>query len=541
MRRALSLALIAVAFLGVAVPGAYAQAPAPTPQVTITGFLDTVTSWSKNLQDSRFDRTGDTEWYARNRGRVDIIGALGSAKMVLGIEIDETWGQTGATDTINDAAGAAGGVQRAGTTSAFDLNTDTRGVIEIKWLYSEFPLPLVPFPTVVRIGAQPFTATYKLSAYASGDFAGVNSIMTFTPNVKWHFTYVALEENLTGSRRATGFGRGDDFALITSVEVTPIKGVDIRPLYSYFSATGSTAGQSRPTVGGIGGSPAFTRSAIGGVGGLGLYESRHTVGVDARVRMGPFSLDPTFFYQFGTRDTDNPFAAAGARNSVREADISAAFFDVIGGWRIGPLLVEGRYTYTTGNRPQDQLSQDVNYYQPLSTDTGFYGAGWGEILSLGIDYFNGSIRGLGSEIGFERYGRQQFNLRATYSVTPAFDVRGNVGTAWTARSVDTDGTTAFGGGTGGGGSTAAMTCATHSANSAANPRGAGCRGDESHIGVEANLGLTWRFAPGLTFDLVGAVLFAGGALDTSEVRNGVLTKREADNVYTIASRVRYAF
>ena len=46
----------------------------------------------------------------------------------------------------------------------------------MKWLYTEFEVPLIPVPTVVRLGAQPFggAATYKLAAYANGDFAGVN-------------------------------------------------------------------------------------------------------------------------------------------------------------------------------------------------------------------------------------------------------------------------------------------------------------------------------------------------------------------------------
>jgi hypothetical protein len=267
-----------------------------------------------------------------------------------------------------------------------------------------------------------------------------------------------------------------------------------------------------------------------------MYESRHTVGVDARWRWGAFSLDPTAFYQFGQRDTDNPFGPA-INSNTREADISAWFFDVIGGWRIGPLLLEARAAYMTGNRPKDQLSQDINYYQPLSTDTSYHAAGWGEILALGIDYLSGSYRALGSQIGFDRYGRQQFALRAIYSLTPAFDIRAVATPAWTARSVDTDGTTTFGAG----GAPGNLVCATHTANSAANPRGAGCNGDSSYIGTEVNLGITWRFAPGLTFDLVGGMLFAGEALDTSEVINGVLTKQRAENIYTIASRIRYSF
>jgi hypothetical protein len=517
---------------------ARAQPAAPAPQVTITGFLDTISSWSKNLNDSVVYRTGEREWYARNRGRVDVIGRLGTAHFVMGLEIDSTWGTTAVGGQDNNLAAGGVGTQRFGASSAFDLNTDTQGSIEMKWLYTEFAVPLIPLPTLVRLGAQPFAVTYKQAAYATGDFAGVNVDVYVNPTIKAHFTYVALEENLTGYRRSLGFGRGDDWAVIASVEITPIRRLflDIRPIYSFLSVTGSTAGPARNAVGGIGGTPGFARGAIGGVGGLGLHESRHTIGVDARWRFGPFSVDPTFFYQFGTRDTDNPFGPA-INSNVRQADISAFFFDVIAGWRTGPLLIEGRATYISGNRPKDQLSRDVNYFQPLNTDTSFYGGGWGEIFALGIDYFIGSLNGLGLYESLNRHGRQQLALRALYSITPSFDVRALVSALWTARSVDTDGTTTFAGGLTG----SPMTCATHTANSAANPRGAGCNGDASYVGTELNLGISWRFAPGLHFDLVGAVMFAGAALDSSEVLNGVLTKQDAKNIYAITSRVRFSF
>ena len=539
MTRVLSLVLGALAVLVTGLP-AWAQPAAPTPKVDITGFVDTISSWSKNLNDSLVYRTGEREWYARNRGRFDIIGQLGSAKAVVGFEFDSTWGTNAVGGQDNNLAAGGVGAFHNGATSAFDLNTDTQGSIEVKWLYTEFAVPLIPYPALIRLGAQPFAVQYKQGAYATGDFAGVNVDVYFSPNLKAHFTYVALEENLTGSRRSLGFGRGDDWAIITSVEITPFKGLflDIRPIYSFLSVTGSTAASSRNAVGGIGGTPGFTRSAIGGVGGLGMYENRHTIGVDARWRLGPFAVDPTFFYQFGTRDTDNPFGPA-INSNVRQADISAFFFDVIAGWRTGPLLLEGRATYLSGNRPKDQLSRDINYYQPLDTDTSFYGAGWGEIFSLGIDYFIGALKGLGQFHSLARHGRQQLALRAIYSVTPSFDVRALASALWTARSVDTDGTTAFAGGSAA--TVSAMTCATHTANSAANPRGAGCNGDASYVGTEVNLGITWRFAPGLVFDLVGAVMFAGAALDSSEVLNGVLTKQDAKNIYAIASRIRYSF
>ena len=59
----------------------------------INGFLDTITSASHNLRDLNFTRVGDKEWYARNRGRINIEGRAGTAVFVWGIEIDTTWGQ----------------------------------------------------------------------------------------------------------------------------------------------------------------------------------------------------------------------------------------------------------------------------------------------------------------------------------------------------------------------------------------------------------------------------------------------------------------
>ena len=89
-----------------------------------------------------------------------------------------------------------------------------------------------------------------------------------------------------------------------------------------------------------------------------VHESRHTLGVDMRWRSGPFSVEPTFLYQFGKRDMVDPFApAVGNGAQVAEADISAWLFDIKAGWRIGPLLLEFRGMSTTGNRPKDQLTQ----------------------------------------------------------------------------------------------------------------------------------------------------------------------------------------
>jgi hypothetical protein len=515
MKRLVVLTLAVVALVGITAPGAFAQAPpaAPPLKFDINGFLDTVSSMSHNLRDLNFTRPGDTEWYARNRGRFNIEGKAGTAVVVWGIEIDAAWGLVGNQDS-NLGPAAAG--FRAGSTSSFDLNTDVNGNVETKWLFAEFDMPLMPYATRVRVGAQPYSVTYKICALACSDFAGINFSTTWSPNVKSHLTFAQIEEELqgpsTGGSGVTGFNNGDDFAMIASVEVSPFKGLDIRPIYAFALFEGATSTAARVAVsnGVTGGVPTFvstTRSS----------ENRHTLGVDLRWRSGPFSVDPTFLYQFGKRDMQDPFNIPG---TIAEADISAFLFDVKTGWRLGPLLLEFRYMYTTGNRPKDQLGSEVNYYQPITGDTGWWSDGWGNIFALGIDYFSGAFRTLGTGIGLDRYGRQQFGLKATYSLTPQLDFYGLVSPMWTARSVDTDGTF----------TAAAMTC-----------RPSDCQGDDAYVGTEANIGMTWRFAPGLTLDLVGAYLFAGGALDTTEIVNGVANKRDAKDVYIGSARLRVSF
>jgi hypothetical protein len=514
MRRVLAVALSAVAVLGLLAPDASAQAP--TTKVTISGLIDNVTSYSSNMSinDLNLGRVGDDEWYARTRARPDITAEIGTTKFVLGLEIDYTWGQTGGADT--SPVGSVGtGPQHFGTTSGADLNTDMLGNIEMKWAYTEFGLPGIPWASRVRLGAQPWAVTYKLASLATGDFGGAHLTTTITPIVKLNLTYGQVEEEATGTR--DGFLRGEDWAFIGSLEITPFKGLDIRPIYSYFTADGTTSGgQARLGRGGVSNSAAFFPSNS-------QQEHRHTVGIDARWRGGPFSLEPTFFYQFGTRDLASGFGAG-------EQDLNAFFADIRGGWQTGPLLIEGAVIYTTGNKASEDVRnprEDVNFYQPISTDSSYYAA-WNEHFALNIDYFYmmqyaGSGLAPGVAIGYDKYGMFRLGARASYNVTPAFTVRGAVSASWTAQEVDTSGIKSAAAGitTGDG------------------------EGDDRYLGTEVDLGFQWRFAPGLALDLVGAYTFAGQALDASRALNtntGVLKHHgEAGDIMSVTARVRYTF
>jgi hypothetical protein len=504
MRRFLAVGLAVLATLAMLAPPAFAQAP--TPKVTINGLVDTVASYTKNLSvtDLNYDKTGDSEVYARNRLRPDITAELGTTKFVLGLEIDFTWGQVGATDATRTRGGAFG----------TDLNTDVGGVIEVKWGYIDLGVPGMPWNSRFRMGAQPWAATYKLATLANGDFGGLHFTAQPAPPVKLNFTYAQVEEELTGSR--DGFVLGEDFAIVTSVEITPFKGLDIRPIYSLFFAEGTTNGAARQARGGVNPATFFPANAA---------ERRHTIGVDARWRSGPFSLDPTVFFQFGDRE----IAPFGAGPPV-DQDRRAWLVDVRGGFQTGPLLLEAAAIYSTGNKAQHDVRNgvtDIKFYEPISTDTSYY-ATWAEHWALGIDYFNIIYSGAGglnpgNAIGYDKYGLIRFGTRASYAVTPAFTLRGAVTANWTDEEVDTNG---------------ALVAAT-----GITP---GDReGNHRYLGTEVDLGFQWRFAPGIAFDVVGAYTFTGPAMANATATNaGTGAVRDANNVENITTataRVRFTF
>jgi len=527
MRRLLVVAVTLVALFGMVLP---AMAQAPAPKVTITGLIDQMGTYQHNMSiyDQNYNKANDTSAYGRTRGRFDVIGEIGKAKAVLGLEIDMYYGQTGSNDNnIQGDAASAG----SGASGGFDLNTDSRTVIEVKWLYTEFPLP-IPIDNTIRLGAQPFgtLATNKLAVYANGDFAGVSGSFDFSPAARLNLAYVQVEESLTGNRVGAGggpFTRGEDWAVIASFDFTPFKGLDIKPMYSFFQAKGATSGAARQGRGGVDVTTAFT-GGLAGASGNRTNEDRHTVGLDARWTAGPFSLQPTVLYQFGHRHNIVTNAAYGTVGTIRKADIDAWLADIRAGFNVGPLSFGLMGMWTSGNKAESNPFKSIGYFQPLDTDTG-YAADWGtQIFSLGIDYFQilySTVPGLnpGVAIGYDKYGRIQIGGKVAYALTPTFTMGAAATANWTDHKVDTDSTLA--------------------AASGLTPlAGIGASGDSRYLGTEVNLSATYRFMPGIALDIAGGYLFAGEALvHRLDATGGIGSKSGVSDVVTGIARVRYTF
>jgi len=561
MRRSLTVAFAVLALLGVLAPPVFAQAPAP--KVTIEGFIDQTTTWDHNMSiyDTDVTNRKDDQWYGRERGRFQITGEVGKVKGVFLFEHDAQFGSSSG----RQYGAASEGCNAVSTTTIGcpfgrgdgSLQTEF-GRLEIVWLYTEFPLtgpgsvlPFVPVPGTIRAGFQPFeNDTYKLGVLAFGNYGGLHAEIDLMPGLRLTWTYAQIEEALTG--RHDGFTRGDDFASIFTLELSPFKGLDIKPIFAYYYANGTAnAGDHGP------------RQSRGGVLDIAGYfpdgttENRYTIGVDSKWRSGPFSVDPTVFYQFGERQIV-PTVASGKTihncggNPCVDQDESAWLFDLRAGWQSGPLTVEGLFSYITGNSAGDELraGRTVGYYQAISTNA-VYGYEWGAITAITLDYlslmnYGNSGLQLSDGPGYDKYGEIRLGARAKYNVTPDFLLRGVVMGLLTAHDVDTRGRTNNG----------CVTNAIQPAVAAANDNcnssglvptrvGPQSQGKDNYLGTEVNVGFEWHFAPNIALLWLYGHLFAGSALDNADCqfngRCGPGQTKSAKDIDVTTAVVRYTF
>lgn len=549
MRRTLAVLLGLLVLAGAAVAPAYAAPPAP--KVTIEGFIDNTTVLSRNVSvlDIDITRDDDEEWYSRTRARLQVTGEVGATKMVVLLEQDNNFGsQTGGCYGTAPVAGATGSaVTGAGHFGVRDgcLNTEYLGNVETVWMFVEFPLtgkgsllPFVPVPGIGRVGFQPFdNDSYKLGVVAFGNFGGAHVDIDPFPGFKITGTYAQIDERGTGPQ--FGFTRGDDFALLFSVEISPVKGIDLKPIYNY-TAIENTANPANPFAYG-------PRTGKGGVADtlaffpLGTEEHRHTFGIDARLKFGPFSIEPTFLYQIGTREIQPRDQAGNAVGGIREQDLSAWFIDLRAGWQAGPLTLDLLGVYTSGNKADENLRSgvpDVNYYQPVDTNA-VYGVDWGAITAITHEYISQLYYGQtglcpSCSIGYDKYGRIQAGVRAKYAVTPDFVLRALATALWTAEEVDTN---------------------SNVGNVVGNPDGQaggglyqnvpGSDGNARYLGTEINFGFDWGFAPNIRLLALYAHLFTGeaynitGSTGTNSLSAGPV--RDAKDVDMGSLTLRFTF
>lgn len=524
MRRtvAVIVPVLALLALGTAPLPARAQAAAPAPKVTINGLVDFVATAYKNLSGLDISTSSDHGAYSRERGIFTFTGEVGRSKGVLSLELDIVNGQTGNSDRLALGPGAG---------ASFDLDTDIKRQLEVKWLYLETPitgpgslLSFIPVATIGRFGGQPVRGhEYKIGILFGGDFGGITLETAWTPTVRSTLTYVQIDEALDPVITP---GQTEDFAFLGSVEWTPAKGLTIKPTYAFVRFDGGNGGTANFGTFGRGGfNPNAQGAILSNSRQTNKAETRHNIGGDVRWTVGPWTLQPTFIFQWGSQEVDPLSNGKG----VDDVAIRSWIFDGIGSYRSGPWRLETRFVWTPGMAANQCVQavagvcrggSDITYYQPIHSGSLLYFAGWSEIESAGIDYelplhdSNINPLTLAANPSYDKYGRIALAGAADYSLTPALVLHLQGLAQWTDRKVDTDGV-------------------LNAVSSGIIPTS---RGDARYLGTEVDAGLTYRFAPNVAFDVMGGVLFVGEARDHARTSGGV--RKGAEDVYKLTSRIR---
>jgi len=169
-------------------------------------------------------------------------------------------------------------------------------------------------------------------------------------------------------------------------------------------------------------------------------------------------------------------------------------------------------------------------------------ADWGtQIMSLGVDYYQ--IIGApgnnpGVSIGWDKYGRVVAGAKASYAITPALTVGAGATPNWTWNKVDTDAYLVSGGGL-----QPSFVC-RKAPNKSCQPEG-----ESNYLGTELNLSLTYRFAPGLTFDWAFGYMMTDSAMSHRYVNSdyntgsGAPVKKDigVSDIAITTARVRFSF
>lgn len=514
MRRTLLVVLALIAAVGLLAPPVMAQAPAP--KVTINGLIDFSASISKNWIDADVTNARDQYSYTRQRGRIDIIGEVGKSKMVWGIELDFSNGQSS--------------VAAPGTSASFDLDTDVAGFTETKWLYVETPLtgagsilPFIPVTSMVRAGAQPFRGhEYKFGLIAGGDFPGVAVETQWTPTLSSTLTYVAVREALFRTVSTTS-RQAESYALLASAEIAPMKGLLVKPTWAYKNGDGGNTG-----TGSLGYETKDGFVYTNATAAASHKTHVHTIGAEAKWTMGGLRLEPSIFGQFGTQG----ISPVSINNQVKNhVDVRSWIFDGIAGYRLGPLDLSTRFMYTPGQDTQHIVANgsDIGYFQ-TPVNSGFaYMTGWTEIQTSQIEYNSALITGcpgctLRQNPSYDKYGRIFWAVKGDYTLTPALNFYAIVNASWTDKDVD-------------------KTQIVGSAGSVASRRGDQIRGENNYLGTEFDLGMTWRFAPNVALDLVWAYMWTGSAFSqsTNPTNQNAGVVNDAKDIYKAVSRIRFTF
>ena len=505
-----------VRWAGLLVVVGLAAGPAGAAELRMTGFVDNVfPHFRSNVSQADGDETRneDQTTMGRTRGRM-YFNAIASDNLrgVFGFELDGVWGANGDCPEF------------------YDRNTDQMN-IKTKWVYVDFSMPQVPIGNRTRFGAMPLSVTPLHGAVVlHGDSAGGDTVLTLSERVSVDLFYTQFGEDSAADNDIYPGGDkfGESFATGMVLRLKPVEGLDLHLPFVYgytetpFTGMTSNSGPFKNIV-------RATQNVAS--------DSRYYLGFDSRYRIGNASIEPTFMYMLGTR---NFTSASQALTGQTSTDISGYVGNLIGTYTWGPWLFQGRVTYASGNKANDNINNttignraDVKYYAPQNADGGPFWQEWFEIFGnsevdgTSIDTF----QRMGESGGLDRFGWQSLAGAVEYQVTDTLTLEGAAGGFWTAEKTGCPSNLRVGSVSG--------TClaSTPGPNAAVPTFKDEARfnftGNSRYLGWEVAAGLRYQILPGLTWTPRLAYADYGSGLNQFN--------RKAMDAWVFANRMIYIF
>ncbi len=474
--------------------------------LSVIGFIDNQMRYIDNISTNEEANRGllttddDEAWQARTRGRIFFTAKPNAfSKAVVAFEMDQTWGDTG---------GGAG----------FDLGIDNLRV-ELKHLYAEVKIPSTPIK--FKMGGFSINPTpLKSCIIFCDDGGGIVVEGAWSPQFSTYSWFIIAEEEAIEDNTPTGGDSfGEDWTIGSTFVLKPAKGMDIHLLGAYYDIDGPSSDSSSLMIGscsagrdgGAAGQPAcFSR------------DKRYYFGVDARLKFGGLTIQPTFYYLGGERDL-----ASG--NSV---DIQSFLLDLRGKYAWGPLSIEGKFVYIPGNEATDPLDgsdDDLKFWQNITVTTVNRTVHWFELHGWHIDSthppgfgFNDS-RALRSAGTFDQFGLVHPAVRVDYKINKPMTIAAMFGLFYAAEDVGAP--ARFGG---------------------AVPANRNWTGDDKFIGSEIDVLLTYQWFKGTTINVWFAYAQSGDAHDLCSPGTGGTTGvacdvQEAEDRVGVGARMIYRF
>jgi hypothetical protein len=491
-----------------------AAVPAFGAELRVTGFFDNIfPHWDSNLSNPDGDndptRGGDQGFWGRQRFR-SFFNFIASDDLrgVFGIEIDNSFGAP-RYDGFGSGCIETDGVFGA-SSCGFDRATDNNQ-IEVKHLYADFRIPQLPIGNRWRLGGFRFQSLPLHSSLLYNiDGGGGDLTLAFSDQASLLLSYQQIEEDL---ERFTGMDPasiGEDYVTGGTLLLKPLPNLDFHvPLYflhhdAPFSSTSTGSGF------------VFIQNDSRNV----TTEDRYYLGFDARYRIGNTRIEPTFVYLFGDRKfTDGS-----------KIDFSGFMGHFAVGHTRGPWLFEGKFTYKSGNKADDDINNtgignraDVGFRQ-IATEADRFGQ-WFEIH--GRSEIDGAalrvFRRFG-EVGLlDRFGWMGLGGHVEYKATDSLILEGALGGFWTAETPGCPANHRIGSITGPCGGPL---------NSSGEPT-LNFTGDSKFVGWEINSGFRYTVMPGLIWMTKLSFADYGGAFD--------INNRNATNAWAFANRLIYLF